>query len=105
MTENIDLGDYSECMRAESLQLRLDSFATLWTPLSMGFSRQEYWGGLPCTPPGGLPDPGADFAYLALQADSLPLRHWGSPKLWRNGEKFEVRMKTKCKVQHLIELN
>ena len=38
-------------------------FATLWTvahqaPLSMGFSRQEYWSGLQCTPPGDLPDPG-----------------------------------------------
>ena len=40
-------------------------FATLWTvahqvPLSMGFSRQEYWSGLPCPPP-GLPDPGIKF--------------------------------------------
>ena len=38
-------------------------FATLWiaacqAPLSMGFSRQEYWSGLPCTPPGYLPDTG-----------------------------------------------
>ena len=38
-------------------------FATLWTlacqaPLSMGFSRQEYWSGLPCPPPEDLPDPG-----------------------------------------------
>ena len=38
-------------------------FATLWTvahqaPLSLGFSRQEYWGGFPCTPSGNLPDPG-----------------------------------------------
>jgi len=38
-------------------------FVTLWTvahqaPLSIGFSRQEYWSGLPCTPPGDLPDPG-----------------------------------------------
>ena len=38
-------------------------FATQWTvarqaPLSMGFSRQEYWSGLPCPPPGELPDPG-----------------------------------------------
>ena len=38
-------------------------FATLWmvahpAPLSMGFSRQEYWSGLPCPPPGDLPDPG-----------------------------------------------
>ena len=37
-------------------------FATLWSmacqaPLSMGFSRQEYWSGLPCPPPGDLPDP------------------------------------------------
>ena len=38
-------------------------FVTLWTvahqaPLYMGFSRQEYWGGLPCPPPGDLPNPG-----------------------------------------------
>ena len=38
-------------------------FATAWTvtlqaPLSMGFSRQEYWSRLPCPPPGHLPDPG-----------------------------------------------
>ena len=37
-------------------------FVTLWTvvqqaPLSMGFSRQKYWSGLPCPPPGDLPDP------------------------------------------------
>ena len=40
-------------------------FATLWTvapqaPLSMGFSRQEYWCGLPCPPPGDLPDSGIE---------------------------------------------
>ena len=38
-------------------------FVTLWTvahqaPLSMGFSSQEYWSGLPCSHPGDLPDPG-----------------------------------------------
>ena len=42
-------------------------FATLWTvapqvPLPMGFSRQEYWSGLPCPPPGGLPNPGIEPA-------------------------------------------
>ena len=42
------------------LHVRL--FGTLWTvacqaPLSMGFSRQEYWSGLPCPPPGDLPNP------------------------------------------------
>ena len=40
-------------------------YATLWTvahqtPLSMGFSRQEYWSGLPCAPPENLPDPGIE---------------------------------------------
>ena len=41
---------------------------TLWTvacqaTLSMGFSRQEYWRGLPYTPPGDLPDPGIELVY------------------------------------------
>ena len=53
--------------------------STLWTAarqalLSMGFSRQEYWSGLPCPPPGDLPNPG-----IALQTNSWPLSHWRSP--------------------------
>ena len=53
-------------------------FATLWTvarqaPLSMGFSRQEYWSGLPYPPPGDLPNLGMEPTSLALQADSLLL--------------------------------
>ena len=49
---------------------------TPWTvahlaPLSMGFSRQEYWSGLPCPPPGDLPNPGIELRSPALQADSL----------------------------------
>ena len=50
-------------------------------PLSMGFSQQEYWSGLPFPPPGDLPDPGIEPvspASSALQADFLPLSHWGS---------------------------
>ena len=42
-------------------------------PLSMGFSRQEYWSALPCPPPGDLPVPGIKPSSPALQADSLPL--------------------------------
>ena len=42
------------------------------TPLSMGFSRQEYWNGLPCPPPGDLPDPEIEPASPASEADSLP---------------------------------
>ena len=44
--------------------------ARLLCPL--GFSRQEYWSGLPFPPPGGLPDPGSELGSLALQTDSLP---------------------------------
>ena len=46
-----------------------------WThqvPLSMGFSRQEYWSGLPFPSPGDLPDSGIKPWSRALQADSLP---------------------------------
>ena len=45
----------------------------------MGFSRQEYWDGLPCPPPGDLSDPGIKPVCPALQADSLLLSHLGSP--------------------------
>ena len=55
--------------------------ATLWTtarmaPLSKGFFRQEYWSGLPCPPPGDLPDQGSNSCLLCLlhwQASFLPL--------------------------------
>ena len=48
-------------------------FPTLWTvvhqaPLSKGFSWQEYWSGLPCPPPGDLPDPGIKPASLRSPA-------------------------------------
>ena len=46
--------------------------AACQAPLSMGFSRQGYWSGSPCLPPGDLPDPGVEPRSLALQADSLP---------------------------------
>ena len=54
-------------------------FVTPWTvacqaPLSTGFSRQEYWSGLLCPPPGDLPHPGIkppSLVFPALQADSL----------------------------------
>ena len=59
-------------------------FVTPWTvacqaPLSMGFSRQKYWSGLPFPPPGDLPDPVIEPASPALRADSLPLSYLGSP--------------------------
>ena len=62
---------------------RVQLCATLWTvarqtPLSMGFSRQESWSGLPCTPPGDLPNLGIEPTSPALQEDSLPLSHQGT---------------------------
>ena len=59
-------------------------FVTPWTvahqaPLSMGFSRQEYWSGLPFPSPGDLPDPRMEPRSLALQADSLPAEPQGKP--------------------------
>ena len=50
-------------------------------PLSMRFSRQEYWSGLPFPSPGDLPNPGIEPRSPALQADSLPTELWG--KLYR----------------------
>ena len=61
-------------------------FATLWTvaykaALSMEFSRQEYWSGLPFPSPGDLPDPGIEPGSPALQADALPSEPPGKPNL------------------------
>ena len=55
----------------------------LWahqTPLSMGFSRQEYWSRLSCPPPGDIPSPGIELRSLTLQADSLPSEPSGKSK-------------------------
>ena len=51
-------------------------------PLSMGFSRQEYWSGLPFPPPGDLLTPGTEPRSPALQADSLPSESPGKPPIW-----------------------
>ena len=61
------------------------TLATPWTvacqaPQCMGFSRQEYWSGLPFPSPGGLPDPGIEPRSPALQADSLPNELQGKPQ-------------------------
>ena len=74
------------CVYAKLLHLCL-TFCNLMgctLPVSSvhGFSRQEYWGQLSYPPPGDLPNPGVDPAYPeapALQMDSLPLSHQGSP--------------------------
>ena len=73
------------CLLSHFGHVRL--FATPWTiacqaPLSMEFSRQEYWGGLPCPPPGGLPNPRIKPASHVCHVGRWVLyhsRHLGSP--------------------------
>ena len=64
--------------------------ATPWTvasqaPLSMGFSRQEHWSGLPFPSPGDLPDPGIKPESPAFQADSLLTELQGNPYFGEKG--------------------
>ena len=59
------------CVLSRFSRVRL--FVTPWTlvlqaPLSMGFSRQEYWSGLPCPPPGDLPKPRIELVSLTSPA-------------------------------------
>ena len=66
----------NELLWKVKLLSRVRLFATPWTvayqaPLSMGFSRQEYWSGVPLPSPGDLPHPGIETGSLTLQADSL----------------------------------
>ena len=70
--------------RVKSLS-HVQLFATPWTvtyqaPPSVGFSRQEYWSGLPFPSPGDLPDPGIEPGSPALQADALTSEPPGKPK-------------------------
>ena len=65
---------------------RVRLFATPWTVAyqaspSMGFSRQEYWSGVPLPSPGDLPDPGIEPWSSALEADALTSEPPGKPKV------------------------
>ena len=79
--------EYCTCACMLSLFSHVQLFATPWTvahqaPVSMGFSRQKYWSGLPFPPPEDLPDPGIkpmSPVFPALQADSLPPEPPGKP--------------------------
>ena len=78
-------GPSRRCTKESNCQSlsRVRLFATPWTmapqaPLSQGFCRQEYWSGLPFSPPGDLRNPGMDPGSPILQADSLPLSPQGA---------------------------
>ena len=75
----------SRSLKLLSRSVVSNSFATPWTvadqaPLSLGFSRQEYWSGLPYPPPGGILTQGLNFHLLhCRRIFFLPLSHQGSP--------------------------
>ena len=75
---------YRLCAVLVLSRCRVQLFATPWTvacqaPLSMGIL-QKYWSGLPCPPPGNLPNSGIEPRSPTLQADSLPSEPLGKPK-------------------------
>ena len=90
-------GQLSLCCTQSLSRVRL--FATPWTvahqaPLSTGFSRQEYWSGLPCPPPRDLPHPGTEVSHTAGGFFSIwttreaQLSLWATttePALWSPG--------------------
>ena len=74
----------SQDMCACSVSLVMSDSVTVWiiahkTPLSMGFSRHEYWSGLPYPLPGDLSNPGIEPRSLTLEADCLPSEPPGKP--------------------------
>ena len=69
------------CLVAQLVQLFLTpQTVALQAPLSMKFSRQEYWSGSPFPSPGNLPNPGIEPGSPALQAEALPSEPPGKPK-------------------------
>ena len=75
---------------------RVRLFATPWTVAhqaspSVGFSRQEYWSGLPLSSPGDLPDPGIEPRFPALQADALTSEPPGKPHRWKSWCQMRTR--------------
>ena len=83
------------------------------TPLSLGFSRQEYWSGLPFPSPVDLPDPGIEptspaladrCLFVCLFLFVLPLSHQGSPVLFSNFQIYETLLLTTATVLYITIL-
>ena len=65
-------------------------------PLSMGFSRQGHWSGLPCPSPGDLPDSGIEPGSPALQADALPSELPGKSSSSLGNSNVQLRLAYSC---------
>ena len=89
---------------------RVQLFATLWTiarqaPLSTGFSRHEYWSGLPCPPPGDLPNPGTEpTSYISFIGRQVLVTSaiWEAPMMVSVSTKNKQTNKKKRTTNQLI---
>ena len=84
--EDTELRDIYENMKVKVKSLSRVRLCDRWTvvhqaPPSMGFSRQEYWSGLPFPSPGDLPNPGIEPRSPTLQADALTSAPPGKPPM------------------------
>ena len=92
INERVLLIGRSGCMQGRFSHVQL--FVTLWTvapqaPPSMGFSREEYQSGLPCPPPGDLPDPGIE----SLKSPALAGKFFTNSATWETKEKSQNKSK------------
>ena len=88
INEKVLILHFKILMKVKSFS-RVQLFVTPWTVAyqalrSMGFSRQEYWSGLPFPSPGNLPNPGIEPRSSAFQTDALPSEPLGKPLTFAN---------------------
>ena len=75
----------------------------LHAPLSMGFSRQGYWNGLPCPPPGDLPDPGIDP--VSLRSPALAGGFFTTSATWEADKYINDKMIVACKKWQMPQIS
>ena len=105
MTNQLSTTTQRKCQAFSPVQL----FTTSWTvahqaPLSIEFSRQEYWSGLPFPSPGDLPNLGTELGSPALQADSLPSEPPGKPQHSIPSKYLDSCQEQKCRQVDGIKL-
>ena len=71
-----------------------------WAPLSVGFSRQEHWSGLPCPPPRDLPDPG--IKPMSLMSPSLASGFFTTSATWRFSKQNNAHVCLNLRTQGII---
>ena len=94
--KDLEMRSWTFCMRAKLLQSCLTLCDPMdhspQAPLSMRFSRQEYWSGLPCPPPGDLSDPRTGLG--SLMSSALAGRFFTTSATWE-----APRLSRRCKMQ------